>query len=41
MGLGLAICRAIIRAHGGEIEAHNRAGGGTQIELTLPATEPT
>jgi two-component system sensor histidine kinase KdpD len=41
VGLGLAICRAIIRAHGGEIEARNRSGGGTQIELTLPATEPT
>ena len=24
VGLGLAICRAIIRAHGGEIEAHVR-----------------
>jgi len=35
VGLGLAICRAIIRAHGGEIEAHTRASGGTQIELTL------
>jgi two-component system sensor histidine kinase KdpD len=41
VGLGLAICRAIIRAHGGEIEAHNRTGGGTQIELTLPAVEPS
>ncbi len=25
VGLGLAICRAIIRAHGGEIEAHDQA----------------
>jgi two-component system, OmpR family, sensor histidine kinase KdpD len=41
VGLGLAICRAIIRAHGGEIEAHPRPGGGTRIELTLPTTEPT
>jgi len=41
VGLGLAVCRAIVRAHGGEIEAHTRPGGGTRIELTLPAAEPT
>ena len=41
VGLGLAICRAIIRAHGGEIEARARPGGGTRIELTLPTAEPT
>jgi two-component system sensor histidine kinase KdpD len=40
VGLGLAICRAIIRAHGGEIEAHARATGGTRIELTLPTADP-
>jgi two-component system, OmpR family, sensor histidine kinase KdpD len=40
VGLGLAICRAIIRAHGGEIEANARATGGTRIELTLPTVEP-
>ncbi len=40
VGLGLAICRAIIRAHGGEIEAQGRPGGGTRITLTLPTTEP-
>jgi two-component system sensor histidine kinase KdpD len=40
VGLGLAICRAIIRAHGGDIEAHARAAGGTRIELTLPTMEP-
>ena len=39
VGLGLAICRAIVRAHGGEIEAHQRPGGGARIEFTLPATE--
>jgi two-component system, OmpR family, sensor histidine kinase KdpD len=41
VGLGLAICRVIIQAHGGEIEAHNRPGGGARIELTLPTVEPT
>ena len=40
VGLGLAICQAIIRAHGGEIEAHRRDGGGARFELTLPAEEP-
>jgi two-component system, OmpR family, sensor histidine kinase KdpD len=40
-GLGLAICRAIVRAHGGEIEARRRQGGGARFEFTLPAAEPT
>ncbi|HSY08048.1 MAG TPA: sensor histidine kinase KdpD [Steroidobacteraceae bacterium] len=40
VGLGLAICRAIIRAHGGSIEAHQRPGGGARFELTLPTAEP-
>ncbi len=38
-GLGLAICRAIVRAHGGEIEAHRREGGGARFEFTLPTGE--
>jgi two-component system, OmpR family, sensor histidine kinase KdpD len=36
MGLGLAICRAIIAAHGGRIWAENRAGGGAVFRFTLP-----
>jgi two-component system sensor histidine kinase KdpD len=40
VGLGLAICQAIIHAHGGQIEAQRRAGGGARFELTLPADEP-
>ncbi len=40
VGLGLAICQAIIRAHGGEIEAHRREGGGARFEFTLPAEAP-
>ncbi len=39
VGLGLAICRAIIRAHGGSIEAHQRPGGGARFELTLPTVD--
>ena len=40
VGLGLAICQAIIHAHGGEIEAQRREGGGARFEFTLPAEEP-
>jgi signal transduction histidine kinase len=36
-GLGLAIVRAIAEAHGGRVEAENRAGGGAHVWLTLPA----
>ncbi|HUA22479.1 MAG TPA: sensor histidine kinase KdpD [Steroidobacteraceae bacterium] len=43
-GLGLTICRAIVRAHGGEIEARRRDGQGVskgaRFEFTLPAREP-
>jgi two-component system sensor histidine kinase KdpD len=35
-GLGLAISRAIVEAHGGKIRAEPREGGGTRIVLTLP-----
>ena len=36
-GLGLSICKGIIEAHGGEITAENRPGGGTIMKITLPA----
>jgi two-component system sensor histidine kinase KdpD len=39
VGLGLAICQAIVRAHGGEIEAQRREGGGARFTFTLPAVE--
>ena len=39
VGLGLAICQAIVRAHGGEIEAQRREAGGARFTFTLPAIE--
>ena len=36
VGLGLTICRAIIKAHGGRIWAANRPGGGSVFRFTLP-----
>lgn len=35
MGIGLSICKTIITAHGGTIEARNH-GGGAEIRFTLP-----
>lgn len=36
LGLGLAICRMIIEAHGGKIWAENRSNGGAVFKFTLP-----
>ena len=36
VGLGLAICRAIVEVHGGSIFAHNRGSGGAIFSFVLP-----
>ncbi|SFK61143.1 His Kinase A (phospho-acceptor) domain-containing protein [Sphingomonas sp. NFR04] len=41
MGMGLSVSRSIIRAHGGEINAHAGALGGTVFRIAVPVTEPT
>ena len=37
-GLGLAVSRAIARAHGGDIEVRNGEAGGAVFTLRLPRT---
>ena len=40
VGLGLAICRAIVESHQGRIAATHRPGGGAQFTFTLPLGHP-
>ncbi len=35
-GLGLAVCRRIVEAHGGTIKARNHPDGGTIVQIVLP-----
>lgn len=39
-GLGLAICKAIVEAHGGQIQADDRPEGGACVSFTLPVGNP-
>ena len=40
VGLGLAICRAIVQAHGGTIRGETRAQGGARFTIELPRGTP-
>jgi two-component system OmpR family sensor kinase len=39
LGLGLAIARAIVEAHGGRIAVRSRLGRGTAFRFSLPTVE--
>ena len=39
LGLGLAICRRLVEAHGGRIAAGDGPGGGARFSFTLPVAE--
>jgi signal transduction histidine kinase len=34
--MGLAICRGIVQAHGGDLRVETTPGGGASFVLTLP-----
>jgi two-component system sensor histidine kinase KdpD len=36
VGIGLAVCRGLVQAHGGHLTAANREGGGAVLRITLP-----
>jgi len=38
-GLGLAVCKGLVEAHGGHIWAENREGGGAIFRFTLPISK--
>ena len=39
LGLGLALCKSIVNAHGGEIEVKDNLPHGALFRFTLPAGE--
>ena len=41
MGIGLSVCNAIVKAHGGELQAKNRKKGGAEFSFALELREET
>ncbi len=39
-GLGLAVAKGLVDAHGGRIWAENASGGGARFVFTLPVKSP-
>ena len=39
MGIGLSVCKSIVQAHGGTMQAENRELGGALFSFTLPLEE--
>lgn len=40
-GMGLALCRGIVDAHGGDISLEDSPIGGTRVRVRLPRTPPS
>ena len=38
-GVGLAICRRMVKRHGGSIELHSSVGEGSEFHFRLPAAD--
>ena len=39
MGIGLSVCKSIVKAHNGNMKAENKAAGGARVMFWLPLGE--